>query len=61
MRYALTLVLSFGLPGVGYGHGQNPSPTVTISARFAPRHATPIRQGFTHTGGGNNGRSPAVR
>src|SRR5262245_36984203 len=37
----------------GHAPGQTPSPPVTITLGGRHRHATPQRQGFTDTGGGN--------
>src|SRR5216683_8432054 len=55
MRTLLTVVIAAGLPGAIWA-GDSPapsSPSVTISLGARHGHVTPVRQGFTHTGGGN--------
>src|SRR5215471_6200874 len=52
MKRLLLVILPL-LAVLGLAQAQPPSPPVTISLGAREAQATPIRQGFTHTGGGN--------
>jgi hypothetical protein len=55
MKWILTgfVMLSLPLVAARAQTAAAPSPSVTISLGARHAHVTPVRQGFTHTGGGN--------
>jgi hypothetical protein len=47
------IMIGFGMVMLAVGAAQAPAPVVTISLGARQAKVVPVRQGFTHTGGGN--------